>query len=173
MLEIEYEFREKDLIHYNESKFANVEQIQKDKKRNMLMIPGFIILVGLFYWLYLADIKTGLYIIAIAVFWILVSPQYHKWDLRRQVLTHYTDREKVNMFGQFKLKIEPKMLVEKSPSGKNTMDWEELLRVERTKDYVYIYLDIDVALIIPRETTKGNLDEFVDQVEKLIERYDV
>ena len=76
------------------------------------------------------------------------------------------------MFGAYKLTIDPQFLLEKSPSGKHKMTWDELVRVEREKDrYVYIYISLNTALVIPVEAVKkGNLDEFARQAEKMIER---
>ncbi len=76
------------------------------------------------------------------------------------------------MFGIHSLKIEPEFLQEKSPGGKkHNTPWKELLRVERHKDYVFIYVDIDAAIVIPRETVKkGDLKAFAKQVESMIDR---
>jgi hypothetical protein len=46
-----------------------------------------------------------------------------------------------------------------------------MLRVERHKDYIYIYVAIDAAIVIPRETVKkGDLKAFVKQAEGIIDR---
>lgn len=171
MLEIEYEFREKDLIHYNEKQFDNTPDVQKRFRQNRVIVPGVITIIGLFYWSFYGDKISALYVILLGVAWAFISPLVLRWDLRRQVLINYTDKEKLAMFGQYKLTIEPKALVEKSPSGKHRMEWKDLLRVEQDEQYAYIYVDVGTALIIPRETvTKGNLDEFIKQANDLIER---
>lgn len=171
MLEIEYEFREKDLIHYNEKQLDNSPDVQKKFRQNRLIVPGIITIIGLFYWSYYGDKYSALYVILLGVAWAFIVPLVLRWDLRRQVLINYTDKEKLAMFGPYKLTIEPKALVEKSPSGKNRMEWKELLRVEQDEQYAYIYVDVGTALIIPKETvTKGNLDEFINQANDMIDR---
>jgi hypothetical protein len=96
-------------------------------------------------------------------------------DLRRQILKNYTNKEKLLMFGTYTLSIDPSnpnYLLEKSPSGKHKMAWSELVRVEYGKRYVYIYINLSTALVIPVETIKkGNLEEFAEQAEKMIERF--
>lgn len=96
-------------------------------------------------------------------------------DLRRQILKSYTPKEKINMFGTYTLSIDPAnptYLLEKSPSGKHKMAWSELVRVEYGKRYVYIYISLNTALVIPVETVKkGNLEQFSEQAEKMIERF--
>ncbi|MGZ8189789.1 MAG: YcxB family protein [Methylococcaceae bacterium] len=174
MFEIEYEFREEDLIHFNEMQFMKNEEIQHNIKKNRWVVPGVMGLIGAFYYFYYGDMNTSAYIIAIAALWAILSPKIMMLDFRRQILKSYTDKEKKNMFGTYTLTIDPanpKHLLEKSPSGKNKMAWEELIRVEYGKRYVYIYISLNTALVIPVETVKrGNLEEFADQAEKMIER---
>ena len=63
-------------------------------------------------------------------------------------------------------------MAEQSPSGENERQWAELLRVEYGKRYVYIYLEIATALIIPVDKiTSGDLEKFAEQAGKLIDRY--
>ena len=79
------------------------------------------------------------------------------------------------MFGLYTLSIDPvnpSYLLEKSPSGKNKMAWADLVRVEYGKRYVYIYINLSTALVIPVDKVKqGNLEQFAEQAEKMIERY--
>lgn len=174
MLEIEYEFREEDLIHFNELQFTRSEEIQNNIRKNRLIVPGVMALVGFFYYMYYRDAMSAGYVMIIAMLWALLSPKIMMLDLRRQILANYTNKEKVNMFGTYTLTIDPtnpKYLLEKSPSGKHKMAWEDLLRVEYGKRYVYIYIDLKTALVIPVETVKrGNLEQFAAQAEKMIER---
>jgi YcxB-like protein len=173
MLEIEYEFREEDLIHFNEIQFMRSEEIQNNIRKNRLIVPGIMVLIGFFYYVYYGDLKSSGYIMVLAVLWAVLSPKIMMLDFRRQILTNYTNKEKVNMFGTYTLTIDPanpKYLFEKSPSGKHKMAWEDLVRVEYGKRYVYIYISLNTALVIPVETVKkGNLEQFAAQAEKMIE----
>jgi len=173
MLEIEYEFREEDLIHFNEIQFMRSEDIQNNIRKNRLIVPGILALIGFFYYLYYQDMMSAGYVMVIAILWALLSPKIMMLDLRRQILNNYTNKEKVNMFGTYTLTIDPadpKYLFEKSPSGKHKMAWDELVRVEYGKRYVYIYISLNTALVIPVETVKkGNLEQFAAQAEKMIE----
>jgi len=93
MLEIEYEFREKDLIHYNELQIETSDDLQKKLKRNRLFFPGILSIFGLFLWSYYSDYRTALYIVTISICWAIVIPQIIILSFRRQILTNYTDRE--------------------------------------------------------------------------------
>ena len=171
MLEIEYEFREKDLIHFNELRLATDPVLQKKIRQNRLLVPGVMLVFGLFYYVYYVDMMTTAYITLLAIGWGIASPFVMKIDLRRQFFDKYTEAEKKAMFGIHSLKIEPEHLLEKSPGGKHKTPWSDMLRVEKHKDYVYIYIDIDAAIVIPRETVKtGDLKAFAKQAESMIDR---
>lgn len=175
MFEIEYEFQEEDLVHFNELQFSRNEEIQRNIKNHRLVYPAIIGLLAGFYYFYYFDVKMTLYIIFIAILWAFLAPKMIKTSLRRQVLESYTPKEKSAIFGSYTLKIDPadaKYLHEKSPSGKNKMAWEELVRVEYGNRYVYIYITLDTALVIPVDKVKkGNLEQFAEQASKMIERY--
>ena len=175
MFEIEYEFGEEDLIHFNEMQFMRNEEIQHNIKKNRWIVPGVMGLIGGFYYFYYGDMKSSAYVLVLAALWALLSPKIMMLDLRRQILKNYTNKEKINMFGIYTLCIDPAnptYLLEKSPSGKNKMAWSDLVRVEYGKRYVYIYLDLSTALVIPVDKVKkGNLEQFAEQAEKMIERF--
>jgi len=172
MLEIEYEFREKDLVHYNELQIDQSEDLQKKLKRNRLFFPGILAIFGLFLWSYYSDYRTALYIVTISVCWAIVIPQIIILSFRRQVLQSYTEKEKLAMFGHYTLRIDPKALAEKSPSGKNKMPWKTILRIEHIRDYIHIILDNGAALVIPIETiSAGDILEFSRQVKKMLNLY--
>lgn len=172
MLEIEYEFREEDLIHFNEIQLMRSENIQSNIRKNRLIVPGVMLIIGAFYYFYYTDFLSASYIVVLAILWALLSPKIIMLDLRRQILKNYTYKEKAQMFGNYTLTIDPQFLLEKSPSGKNKMAWDELVRVEyEKKRYVYIYISLNTALVIPVETvSKGKLNEFAQQAEKMIDR---
>jgi hypothetical protein len=173
MLEIEYEFREEDLIKFNEIRFKQTEEYQNQLKKNRWIVPGVMMLIGTFYYYYYVDLKSAGYIFVVAVLWALLSPRIILLNAGRQILKTYTFTERKNMFGTYVLTIDPanpNHLHEKSPSGKNKMAWSELVRVDYATGYVCIYLDLTTALVIPEDTIKrGELKGFAKQVEKMIE----
>ena len=172
MLEIEYEFREKDLVHYNELQIDQSEHLQKKLKSNRLFFPGILAIFGLFLWSYYQDFRTALYVITISVCWAIVIPQIIILSFRRKVLESYTEKEKQAMFGHYTLRIDPKALAEKSPSGKNKMPWKTILRIEHIRDYIHIVLENGAALVVPIETVStGDIEEFSKQVKKMIDLY--
>jgi YcxB-like protein len=171
MFEIEYEFREQDLLHFNELRLKDDLEMQKNIRKNRLLVPGVMLFIGLFYYVYYVDMTTTAYITILALIWGIVSPYFLKMDMRRQIINKYTEEEKNGIFGIHKLKIEPEFLMEEAPGGKSQTPWSEMLRVDYLKEYVHIYIDIDAAIVIPRETVKsGDLKKFAKQAESMIER---
>lgn len=171
MFEIEYEFREEDLVKFNELRLARDPEMQKKIRQNRLLVPGVMLVFGLFYYVYYVDMMTTAYITLLALGWGIASPYIMKMDLRRQFFNKYTEAEKKALFGLHSLKIEPEYLHEKSPAGKHNTPWSEMLRVENLKDYVHIYVAIDAAIVIPRATVKsGDLKAFAKQAASMIDR---
>jgi hypothetical protein len=171
MFEIEYEFREEDLVHFNELRLKNDPEMQKTIRKSKLLVPGAMLLIGMFYYVYYGDMKTTAYIAVLAVAWGVVSPYVMKMDMRRQFLDKYTEKEKLDMFGIHTLKIEQDHLAEKSPGGKHKTYWKDMLRVDYVDKYVHIFVDLNSAIVIPVETIKsGNLEKFAEQVESMIDR---
>jgi hypothetical protein len=171
MLELEYEFREEDLIHFNELRLTKDLELQKKIRQNRLFVPGVMLSIGVFYYIYYADMLTSGYIVLLSLGWAIASPFIMKIDMRRQFFNKYTEVEKKALFGIHRLRIEPEFLQESSPGGKHKTPWNQMLRVEKHKDYVFIYVELDAAIVIPRETVKkGDLKAFAKQVEGMIER---
>ena len=171
MFEIEYEFREEDLVNFNELRLKYDPEMQKTIRKSKMMVPGAMLLIGMFYYVYYGDMKTTAYIAVLAVAWGVVSPYVLKMDMRRQFLDKYTEKEKLDLFGLHTLKIEQDYLAEKSPGGKHKTYWKDMLHIDYVDKYVHIFIDLDSAIVIPVETIKsGNLEKFAEQAESMIER---
>ncbi len=171
MFEVEYEFREEDLVHFNELRLKDDPLLQKDMLKSRLLVPGVMFLIGLFYYIYYQNLMTTAYIAFLAIGWSIMSPYVIKMDLRRQFLKNYTDKEKLDMFGLHKLTIEQEYLAEQSPGGKHKNYWKDMVRVDFLDKYVHIYLDLNAAIVIPKETMKnGDLEKFAKQAESMIDR---
>ena len=172
MFEIEYEFREDDLVYFNELQLTRSEEIQSKVRKNRAIVPGVMLLIGAFYYYYYRDAMAGGYVALIALLWAVFAPRLMRLDFQRQILSRYTDKEKAQMFGTYHLTLDKDHLIEKSPSGTHKMSWADLVRVEYVPKYVFIYVDLTTALVIPVATvTKGNLEQFSEQVEKMLAKF--
>lgn len=170
MTELEYTLKEKDLLAFNEHQFEESDAIRRAYRRNQAVVPGIIAVIALFYWFYYQDVVSALYIGVIGVAWGLLVPVYIRWNLLGQIKRKYSDEEKARVLGDYTLRIQPKQLVEVSDTGEVRIDWSDVLRLETTKHYAFVYLDVDSALIIPRKgVTKGDIHAFVSEADERIE----
>lgn len=172
MTEIQYEVREKDLIAFNEHILANTEHVQKTFRRHQAIVPGIIAIIALLLFFYFKDIPSSIYVILTAMAWGLGMPFYLKWNIRKQLRRMYTEEEKISIVGNYTLRAENDHLTEISGKGESKLSWKKVLRIEVEKKYIFIFVSLDTALIIPRDTVaKGsNLHEFVKTVDERIEQ---
>jgi hypothetical protein len=171
MTEIQYELREKDLLAFNDHQLKSAEKLQKTLRRHQATIPGLMILIAMVVWFYYQDTLTAAWIGVAAVVWGLAAPFYIRWSTRRKIARLYTDEDKTRILGDYTLRIEPKELVEQSKEGESRIRWDDILRIEAIKNYAFIFVSLDSALIIPRATVKqGDIVEFFKEAEKRIEK---
>lgn len=171
MAEIEYEVREQDLLAFNEQQLKNSARLQKTLRRHQGTIPGMLMVIALFVWFYFQNTLSAIFVALSGAAWGVLAPLYMKWNIRQQFRRMFTDEEKASILGTYRLRIEPDALVEISKQGESRVKWADILRVETTKHYAFIFVTRDTALIVPRATMKaGNLVEFVTEADKLVER---
>ena len=171
MTEIQYELRESDLLAFNDHQLKNTETLQKSLRRHQATIPGFMILIALFVWFYYQDSLTAAWLGLTGAVWGVAAPYFLRWNTRRKIASLYTDEDKARILGDYTLRVEPKELVEICKTGESRIQWDELLRIESNKNYAFIFVSLDSALIIPRKTVKqGNLIDFYKEVEERIEK---
>jgi YcxB-like protein len=170
MTELEYTLNEKDLLAFNEHQLQDAEHVQRALRRNQAIVPGIIVVIALFYWFYYEDVFSAMYIALIGVAWGLLVPVYIRWNLISQIKAKYSDEEKERILGDYALRVQPNHLVEISKDGEVKTAWADVLRLETTKNYAFIYLDVDSAIIIPRKGVKnGDIHEFVAEADERIE----
>lgn len=170
MSEIEYEVREQDLLAFNDHQLQSSEKLRKTMRRHQGTIPGILMLIALFMWFYYQDTLSAMYVGMTGAAWGLLTPLYLKWNARRQIKRMFTEEEKACIVGSYKLRVDKNALVEVSREGESQVKWGDILRVEATKQYAFIFVTIDSALIVPRATVKaGDLHEFIKEVDQRIE----
>jgi len=171
MTEIQYELRERDLLAFNDHQLKNAEKLQKTLRLHQATIPGILSLIAMFVWFYYQDSLTAATIGVVAAGWGLGAPYFLKWSTRRRIAAMYTQEEKDRILGEYTLRIESNELVEISKSGESRIKWADVLRIEASKNYAFIFVALDSALIIPRQTVKkGDILEFFKDADQQIEK---
>jgi small-conductance mechanosensitive channel len=170
MTEIEYELRETDLAAFNDHQLTQTEAIQRLMRRYQVTVPGVLALTAFFLIFYYREAASAAFVGIIAILWAFFAPAFFRWRMRVRMLSLYSAEDKSRLLGKYTLRIEPRALVEITPSGESRISWSEVLRVEATKKYAFIFVDHQTALIVPRKTVrKGNLHEFVREADRHIE----
>jgi hypothetical protein len=170
MIEIEYDVREQDLIAFNEHQLHNSEPVQKLLKRHQTVVPSIFAAIATLVLLLLRDIPASIVMGIAAALWGGLVPLYLKWSWRKQIGKMYSESDKAQVLGHYTLRLLPKELVEITDKGESRIPWQDVLRVEVAKNYAFIFVSLDSALIIPRATVNkaANLHEFVKQVDQYI-----
>ena len=170
MVEIQYKLQERDLIAFSEHDVKDDSALRKQVKRNSTTIPGVLCATALVYWFYFEEVLTATYVGVIGVLWGILAPMYFNKDFRRKVRRHFSDEDLERILGDYKLRIEKKALVEISPHSESRILWKDILRMELTKKYAFIYLDAHEALIVPLEKiSHEKIVEFAELVDQRIE----
>jgi len=168
MLEIEYDLREVDLTAFTEHQLKDKEEFQKILKRHEITFPAVLALIASFVGFYYANLAGAMYIAIIAIMWHYLTPMSIKYSTRRKSLKLYSTEDKAKLLGHYKLRVEPQVLTIIRGKKEESIPWRDILRIEVTKRYIFIYLDIDMAMIIPRKTVKGDLHKFLQIADKRI-----
>lgn len=170
MLEIQYKLQERDLIAFSEYEVKPDSSLNKQVKRHSTTIPGILCAVALVFWFYFEEVATAFYVGAVGVIWGLLAPLYFKKDFRNKVRRQFSDEDLKRILGDYKLRIEKKALVEITPEGETRILWQDILRLELTKKYAFIYLDAHEALIVPLEKIgHAEIVEFAELIDQRIE----
>lgn len=171
MFEIEYEFHEDDLVFFNESQLQGDISLQNRLRYYRLLVPGILLFFSAYYYQNTHEALISAAVAIVGILWAVYAPKVIRANFRQQILKKYTDAEKANMFGTYKLSLNKDFLIEQSPSGEHKMAWDDLVRVEYAPKYVFIYTELNAALVISvAAVKKGNLEQFAEQVDKMLER---
>ncbi|MEW6039329.1 MAG: YcxB family protein [Pseudomonadota bacterium] len=170
MNEIEYELREQDLLAFSEHQIRETKALKKRRQRHQSTIPAFFVVISLFLWFYYKDLVSAAYVGVIALAWGFLVPAYMRWTTRKQLLAMYSDEDKQRILGRYRLSVAKDALIENKLDGEESrIPWSEILRIELTDKYAFIFVAIDAALIVPRATANAaKLRDFVRAADERI-----
>lgn len=171
MTEIQYTLRDKDLLFFNDHQFCQSPAVQKTFRRHQATIPAFLGILVIFVWFYYQDTLTAIWLAIAAVTWGFGAPWLLRWNAKRRALALYTLDDLERTLGAYTLRIEDHDLVEISKAGESRISWKDILRIEPAKNYAFIFVSMDSAIIIPRKSViQGDLLAFYKEVEDHIEK---
>jgi hypothetical protein len=171
MSEIKYTLRENDLLFFNNHQFLQTQTAKKAMRRHQATIPAFIGLIVLFVWFYYQDTLTAMWLGVAGVVWGFGAPWMIRWNANKRAMLLYKPEELKRILGTYTLRVEPDHLIEVSDAGESRIAWKDVLRIEPAKNYAFIFVTVDSAIIIPRKSViDGDLLAFYKEVETHIEQ---
>lgn len=167
MSKIEFEVREKDLITFTTYNYRQHPKVQKMFTRYQFLFPFILGLLVVYMYVLLGNTSYALPLAIVTILWATLVPMYLKYTLKLQAEALYSEEEKLNLIGPHCFTPEDKHLHGTFPGNETRIRWEDIARAELQKGYLYLYLDTDRALIVPKETiSSGSFSEFLQAVEK-------
>lgn len=171
MTEIQYTLRLQDLIFFNDNQFCKTEAAKKTLRRHQTTIPAALSIIVLFVWFYYQDTLTAMWLGVACVVWAFLAPWMIRWNAKKRAMALYTPDVLERVLGSYTLKVEDDNLLEIGKAGESRIAWKDVLRIEPAKNYAFIFVSADSAIIVPRKTiTQGDLLTFYKDVEAHIDQ---
>lgn len=170
-MELVFELTEEDYINYNlahSKKSPSMKRsilIQRIIGPIIFVIAPFIIIrfsdIPLWYWIMILGLAS--------IFWFIYYPKYATWEITRRVKKMLEEGNNENLFNKRSLVLTEKGIKEVSSIGESHISWDKIVRLEETKDYLFIYISSVSAHIVPKRAF-GNLNEQNDFINKITEQ---
>ena len=169
LAEIEFEISEEALSAFNEHHARYVPKIKKATERHRILWPIGIILLAGYAWYRDGEPFFVAGMVVTALIWSLYVPRALKDIYRKSVRREYSEQAKKELYGTHKMQIKESALVEYSPAGRASIEWSKLMRVDEVKDYAFVYIDTNTALIIPKDPVDENISAFINMIKGRID----
>ena len=167
--EIEFEISEKSLSAFNEHHARYVPRLSKAIERHRILWPLGIVLLAAYAWHREGEPLFVAGMVVTALLWSLYVPRTLKEIYRKSVRKQYSEQVKSEWYGTHKMQIKESTLVEYSPGGRSSIEWNKLLRVDEVDDYAFVYIDTNKALIIPKTPFNENIPAFIEMIKGRID----
>lgn len=154
MSEINYALRKTDLVEFNEYHARTTTKYGSSIMRHQFLYPGIIALMALYMVIYVDDVQKAVVGLSFAFAWSILGPAWIKKRFHEHIESLLTEEALKEAVGQHKLSITEEGLVNRIGKSKTTIAWEDVQRIEKTKEYVFVYMATASALIIPKETVE-------------------
>jgi hypothetical protein len=155
-------------MDFNEHHAKMTSSYGKSITRHQVLWPAIIAFVALFVVLSTEDAQKGVLFLTGAFVWSLLVPAWIKKRFLEHVSEQLTDEALAQAIGDYSLKITPEGLMEVKPSGEELVEWASILRLEKSKKHVYLYMSENTAIIIPQSTVSEESD-FTSFYAELVE----
>ena len=171
-MQLDFELTEEDYINYNLYHVKKSPSI----KRSILfqrifgpivfMIAPFIAVKvsepPLLFWLFMFGITS--------IIWITFYPKYANWEIKTRAKKMLQEGNNENMFDKRSLILTEEGIKETSSIANSKINWDKIISLDETDDYIYIYISSISAYIIPKRVFKDKTEQklFIGELSKQI-----
>jgi hypothetical protein len=167
MSKITFEVREEDLHRFTVHSYRQHPKVEKMFNRNQFLYPFILGLVVIYMYTLLGNTTYAFPLAIVTIAWAVFIPMYLKSNLKKQAKALYSEEEKLNLLGTHTFETEDKHLHGIFPNEETRIRWRDFDRAELQNSTLYLYLDTERALIIPKKTvSEGSFSEFLNDVNE-------
>jgi len=151
-----------NMYHYQHS--ANVRRTRLILQFGPPVIPVVVFLVQIL--VSGASLASALPWLVFAGIWVLFVPFSLRRGMRKRVAKMVLESQNDGIVGKHRLSLTSKAMTDKTDSGKTKTRWAEVRRIVATNQYVFIYIDANVAHIVPKRAfpDESKYKEFIKTV---------
>ncbi len=152
MSSITYTLRKIDLFEFNEHHAKMNTAYGKSLTRHQVIWPAVLMVISVFLVSSTKDVLLGLFLITTAVLWSTLVTMRIKKSFYKQLMGSISDDDAATVVGEHTIELLGDGLLETKPVGELRITWDDIVKLERSKSHLYIYLTEDAAIIVPKET---------------------
>jgi hypothetical protein len=166
MSAITYIIRKIDLVEFNEYHAKMNGGYGKSITRHRVIWPAIVAFIALFIVMSSHEAQPGVYMLTAAFVWSVGVPAFLKKKFHEQVMGQLTEADFERATGEYTLKVTELGLLEVKPTGEELIEWSKIIKLEKSKHHVYLYLGPDAAVIIPKEmiSEESNFKVFYEEL---------
>ena len=172
MSSITYTLRKVDLFEFNEHHAKMNTSYGRSLTRHRFIWPAVFVLIAVFLVSSTKDVLLGLFLITVAILWSTFVSMRIKKNFYKHLMGGISDDDASNVVGEYTLELTEDGLMETKPVGELKITWDSIVKLEKSKSHLYLYLTEDAAIIIPKETLvdKDSLKPFHKELVEALEK---
>lgn len=157
-MKLSYTVSLEDVVLFNLEYIKALPESIKVVKRNRLILPIIygVVGCGILLWQPQHWLMSA-FVILLGAGWYFFYPRVWERKTARALKKHLKKREDLQLGGQHVLKIKDDSFEVKNDNRSVNIHWDEVRRSVINKNYVYLFLTEQDAIIIPRERIKEEI----------------
>jgi hypothetical protein len=145
-MKITYQLSNEDIIALNVSYLEQSPDMNRIIRRSTFVTPVFLVLIGFgISHLFKKDlIVTIPFAIGLGVLYYFYYPKWRKSKIIKSAV-----KNSQNVVGQNSLELKEEYVIINQPDSETKVEWRSLLKVDETKEHLFIYIKEGSVFIVP------------------------